>query len=568
MKMPRKSVTDLLHIVKKFDDDSIAKLPKDSRKFLNMPKTPQKFEVQDMAPGNFVYFGIDFNLKRRDIENELLEESEIKLTINIDGKPLFSNSKVEFWLILGRVKHKVFIIAIYSGKKKPYCVESFLYDFVEEVNELSENGVLVKGRVLPFSLYCILADAPAKAYILQVKGHTGYSSCTKCEVDGDNIDRRMSFLDLDANRRTNESFRTQEDFDFHTGDSPLVKIEYFDMVKDIPLDFLHLINLGIMKKMLGYMTGPGPLEARLGSAGVSAINVKIQSINKFCPSEFQRSIPRTLEDLCFWRGHEFGQFVMYSGTFAVDGIVGEKQFILFSTLQIIIRLLCENQIDDDTLAYVEQLCRKFVVDFADFYGQQYVSHNVHNLIHLVDDVRRFGNLYNFSCYPFESFLGTDVDSMILSGNQPLMQAMNKYLIQMTTSTDTKEVEKTNTKISIKNLPPEYQKCIFYSKFYTKDYVLSTLRDGDKYFALRDCHKIIKISHIFEDEHGLMHTSGHAFDEIHDFFSQPCSSQVAGIFLVKKLNDAKCFKWRLDDIKHKMYLLPREQSTFVAIKLQH
>ena len=106
-KMPRKSINDLLHIVKKFDEDSIAKLPKDSRKFLSKPKTSLKFQVQDMPPGEYVYFGIDFNLKRQDIQNELSEESEIKMTVNIDGKPLYSTSRIEFWPILGRVKCKV-----------------------------------------------------------------------------------------------------------------------------------------------------------------------------------------------------------------------------------------------------------------------------------------------------------------------------------------------------------------------------------------------------------------------------------------------------------------------------
>lgn len=102
---------------------------------------------------------------------------------------------------------------------------------------------------------------------------------------------------------------------------------------------------------------------------------------------------------------------MYYGAFAIDGIVGEKQFILVSTQQIIVRLFCENHIDEDTLAYVEQLCRKFVMNFANFYGQQYVSHNVHNLTYLVDDVR-----IRYICIPITFWTWNKIlkcDSMIV-----------------------------------------------------------------------------------------------------------------------------------------------------------
>lgn len=36
------------------------------------------------------------------------------------------------------------------------------------------------------------------------------------------------------------------------------------------------------------------------------------------------------------------------------------------------------------------------------YDQYFVSYNVHSLIHICDDVRNFGNLDSFTCFPFEN----------------------------------------------------------------------------------------------------------------------------------------------------------------------
>ncbi len=51
-----------------------------------------------------------------------------------------------------------------------------------------------------------------------------------------------------------------------------------------------------------------------------------------------------------------------------------------------------------------QLMRHFVSESVKLYGGQFISFNVHCLIHLPLDVLRFGPLDHFSCFPFENFL--------------------------------------------------------------------------------------------------------------------------------------------------------------------
>lgn len=48
---------------------------------------------------------------------------------------------------------------------------------------------------------------------------------------------------------------------------------------------------------------------------------------------------------------------------------------------------------------------EFVNQFRDIYGMQYMSYNLHSLLHVADDVNHLGNLNKFSAFDFENHLG-------------------------------------------------------------------------------------------------------------------------------------------------------------------
>lgn len=56
-------------------------------------------------------------------------------------------------------------------------------NLVEEAKNLTINGILYKNKIIKFYVISIICYSPAKAFVLSVKGHDGYSS-TKCEVEG------------------------------------------------------------------------------------------------------------------------------------------------------------------------------------------------------------------------------------------------------------------------------------------------------------------------------------------------------------------------------------------------
>lgn len=59
------------------------------------------------------------------------------------------------------------------------------------------------------------------------------------------------------------------------------------------------------------------------------------------------------------------------------------------------------------------------------YGKSFVSYNAHGLVHLVQDVRRFGPLDSFSAFPYENNIPV-IEQLIHSHNRPLQQFVLRF----------------------------------------------------------------------------------------------------------------------------------------------
>lgn len=69
--------------------------------------------------------------------------------------------------------------------------------------------------------------------------------CQKCIVEGEYSNHTMSFVNLDAVRRTDTMFRGREHPEHHHRDSVLEELD-IDMIKSFSIaDTLHLFELGI-----------------------------------------------------------------------------------------------------------------------------------------------------------------------------------------------------------------------------------------------------------------------------------------------------------------------------------
>jgi len=99
--------------------------------------------------------------------------------------------------------------------------------------------------------------------------------------------------------------------DHQHGDSSLSQLN-IGMVSQFPLDYMHLVCLGVMKKLLALWMS-GPLHVRIGNNMVQQISAGIYSLMEHLPREFLRK-GRGLTEFERWKATEFRSFLLYTGT--------------------------------------------------------------------------------------------------------------------------------------------------------------------------------------------------------------------------------------------------------------
>ncbi|ELT99970.1 hypothetical protein CAPTEDRAFT_107367, partial [Capitella teleta] len=201
---------------------------------------------------------------------------------------------------------------------------------------------------------------------------------------------------------TEASFRAQEDEEHHTGISPLSVLP-IDLVVKFPQDYLHLICLGVMRTMMALWT-EGRYSFKLSHQTKVNVSNHLESIRSFAPKEFVRQ-PRSILERGRWKATEFRNFLLYTGPLDMVDVIPEEVYKHFLMLSSAITVLCDPILCHKLVDFAENLLIKFVQHFSDLYGPDHVLYNVHNVVHLANDVRCHGPLDSFSAFPFENCLG-------------------------------------------------------------------------------------------------------------------------------------------------------------------
>ena len=255
-----------------------------------------------------------------------------------------------------------------------------------------------------------------------VKSHSGYAGYDKCCQRGV-WDGKITYPETDCPLRSDISFRQMLDKEHHLGVSPFINL-YIGMVSCFPLDYMHLVCLGVMRRLLMIWV-KGPLPFKLSASTISALSNLMVSFRSFCCVEFSRK-PRSLREIERWKATEFRQFVLYTGPVVLKKNLDKSLYDSFMLLHTAIYILipvspkfCLKYCD-----FADTLLRKFVRHSMEVYGNLMSVYNVHALIHLANDCKKFGCLNNFSAFPFENFLQS-LKKLVRKSELPLQQVVKR-----------------------------------------------------------------------------------------------------------------------------------------------
>ncbi|XP_026481608.1 uncharacterized protein LOC113388447 [Ctenocephalides felis] len=320
----------------------------------------------------------------------------------------------------------------------------------------------------------------------------------------------------------------------------------------------------------------GDLMCRLGTSQIKKISDKLRGMRNNIPVEFCRR-PRSLRFLNSWKATEYRQFLLYTGPIVLKSIISKDFYNNFLTLHVAIRILSSRDFSDESLLnYSKSLLTYFVNGFKLLYGEHLVSHNVHSLIHLTDDVRRFGSLESFSAFKFENYMQT-LKKYIRKPERPLQQIARRYhefqeyhtqkVYEDNCDNFDNDIEFSPCLSTVHFDGPLFTSCgnPQFEKLKCGSAIINIRREADRYCSLID-GSIIYICNI-ASLNGEAVIIGQRFKMMDDVYTIPCRSSFIGIYRVYDLASVQV--WPVKNIKSKIFIISDTSSdTKIALPLLH
>lgn len=340
-------------------------------------------------------------------------------------------------------------------------------------------------------------------------------------------------------KRNDEDFRAKKYGQHHKADSPLLELP-INMIDDFVVgDALHLLDLGIMKRFLnGWKDGKFKKYTKWSSQDITTVT-NFLIICKM-PREIHRSV-RGLDHLGFWKGSEYRTFLYYLGFIILKHVLRSDAYQHFLCFFCAITI-CSNEKYFHFLYLAESLLNCFLEHFRDIYGECYMTSNVHNLSHIVDEVKKFGKLQDFSAYPFENQLYS-LKRIIRQGNKPLEQVAKR--ISEKIDIELQNFKTDNFKDPFITLNQNMKLQILHLQGF-----ILCLRKEDKWFLDVENH-VVETQSIDSDNNGII-IYGNCIEPVTDVFRTPIKSSYLNIYKCKIQNMNKTRRlYRVHAIKCKL-----------------
>lgn len=286
-------------------------------------KTPRIANIIEMDNGHYLHVGLE-NCLNRFLSNNNFNGDCITIDIGVDGVGVSKSSTSDIWPILVSVVgyEDILMPGAFHGTKKPCNVNNFLQRFVEEYNELS-GGFIYGNKTYILHVRAVVADIPARTFILDSIGHTGYSSCTKCTIKGERILNTISFSGFDFELRTDASVRNRDDEHHHHSMEPtMIESLPINLVDDVVVETMHCVYLGLEKQLLTLWVIKRRERYSMSAANIRKMSAEILNISHQLPNEFSR-FPRPLNYVRRYKATEFRQLLLYTLPVLLEGKINK-----------------------------------------------------------------------------------------------------------------------------------------------------------------------------------------------------------------------------------------------------
>lgn len=262
-----------------------------------------------------------------------------------------------------------------------------------------------------------------------------------------------------------------------------------------------------------------------------------------------------LDNLSFFKATELRTFLCYHGIVVLKGNVHKEFYDCFKLLHCAVTICISKRHIEKLLPVAKELFKAFIRVFVKLFGSQMVSYNVHNLQHVVDDVKKHGTLDEFSAFEYENCLGI-LKKYILSGKNPLAEMANRVV--------------EHAELDVENLREELMTQKQYPKHSRKKLQLNSdvtiTNNSSNCWFLTKARKIVRFEavQLINDVPKIV---GKSIKSSTDYYEMPIKSSVLDIYY----SDGELEKMDpldFSEVSKKLFCIPDNQNYKVFIPILH
>jgi hypothetical protein len=371
-----------------------------------------------------------------------------------DGVPLFKSSKISLWPlflsinelpILERFKTENMLFGgLWFGRSKP-SMACFLKPFHDSLTRIRDIGyevfcvhcstlLTVRGMLL-----CGTCDLPAKCMVLNMIQFNGKHGCTYCTQEGVMVKTGVlngqtrvypfDAMNIDGPKRNHKDFIRHGDDAFASAKPSFgVKGSAWlanccpDIINGTGIDYMHAVLLGLVRRLLKLWFDPKFSKQSFSISKL--VDVADKRLSEIKPPYYITRHPRNIKEQSkYWKASECRAWLFFYSVPVLFGLLEHQVFQHYLLLVEAVYILNLDSISAEDLTHCEELLIKFNCTYSGVYGDNHMSANLHQMLHLHNTVKQLGPLWVYSCFSFESMNGKLV--RLFHGTQnPVIQIAN------------------------------------------------------------------------------------------------------------------------------------------------
>lgn len=202
------------------------------------------------------------------------------------------------------------------------------------------------------------------------------------------------------------------------------------------------------------------------------------------------------------------------------------------------------------IEFVRARLVEFVESCITIYGEKFVPLNIHNLIHLPDEVIKFGALLIFSCFPFEDHLQKLI-GLVRRCRNPLQQLAKRILEMRNNPLERGSASRSELTLlkprSNGPIVPQLLRGNQYSEIRTPDLLFNISHPNN--CAVLNTGEPIVIENFVKNANNEIFVVGRKFLDVDDLYNYPFSSRRLGICVAKNLSgQLEAWNWKAIQFK--------------------